>query len=328
MRRYPGRRLFMALPPEAAHRLANAVLALPLPWRRIGGDVPDDPRLAVALAGIQLRNPIGLAAGFDKACRHLDHLGELGFGYIVGGTITREPRTGNPRPRIVRRPAELALVNAMGMPNPGAARAVASLARSPRTSPRLVSLADEEVADVVAAAEALEPHVDGFELNASSPNAGWRHGADRVARVVEELRRRTTKPILVKLPPAEAAEDGTVAMAIAAREAGAEGLTCSNTRPVEDRGLSTGRGGLSGRPLFEGTLRIVREVREATGLPVNASGGVFTAADALACLEAGATTVQVYTGMVYEGPGIVGALARGLAADLAARDTSISALVR
>ena len=116
-----GRPLFFALPPEAAHRVAGGLLALPLPWERIGGSAPEDPRLRVTIAGIPIANPIGLAAGFDKPCAHLGTLGRLGFGYVVGGTVTNRPRRGHPKPRIVRHPHEGALVNAMGMPNPGAA---------------------------------------------------------------------------------------------------------------------------------------------------------------------------------------------------------------
>src|SRR5712692_7310197 len=134
-----GRPLFFALPPEAAHRVAGAVLRLPLPWKAIGG-VEDDPVLHVTLAGIPLRNPVGLAAGFDKSCRFLRALGDLGFGYVVGGSLTRAPRVGNPKPRIVRRPAERAIVNAMGLPNRGAGYAVGRLRRLHKTSPVIVSL--------------------------------------------------------------------------------------------------------------------------------------------------------------------------------------------
>jgi dihydroorotate dehydrogenase len=316
MGRYPGRRVFLTLPPETAHHLAIGLLSLPLPWRRLGGVAPQDPRLRVSLAGVPLANPIGLAAGFDKACAHLDHLGELGFGYVVGGTVTFRPRAGKPKPRIVRDLPTRALVNAMGLPNPGAEAAARRLARTPRTAPRFASLADEALEDAVSALVLLEPHVDGFELNASSPNAGWRHETSHVTALVGALRGRTDKPLLLKLPRFETGEerDAVLAMALAAVEAGASGLTCSNTRPVEEPRLGAGRGGLSGRPLTEGTPGIVRSVRAAVGdeLPVSASGGIFTAEDASACIQAGATTVQVYTGLVYEGPVIVGDLVRGL----------------
>src|SRR3990170_3917448 len=200
--------LFFALPPELAHRLANRLLGLPLPWERIGG-AEADPALEVTLAGIRLRNPIGLAAGFDKTCAHLAALDRLGFGYVVGGTITRAPRAGNPKPRIVRYRSRGSMVNAMGLPNPGA-----------------------------------------------------------------EAR------------------------------------------------LAVGTGGLSGSALFVDTVRIVAEVCAATGgaVPISACGGVSTAEDALACLGAGATTVQVYSGLVYRGPRILRELTSGLAAAVRRRE--------
>jgi len=330
MTRYPGRRLFTALPPEAAHRLAVRLLALPMPWRRIGGDAPEDPRLGIDLAGIALANPIGLAAGFDKSCAHLDHLGALGFGYVVGGTITHEARRGHPKPRIARRRAELALVNAMGMPNDGAAPAARNLARGRSTAPRLVSIADEDPLHALGALDEVEPHADGFELNASSPNATWEHDAPRILQLLERMRGRTSKPVFLKLPPFEEGveRDAVLALAVEADRRGVSGLTCANTRPVAAADLAVGRGGLSGRPLFARTPAIVREVRAATraDLPINASGGIFSAEDALACIEAGATSVQIYTGMIYEGPGIVGDLARGLLAWLTQHDTDMRKL--
>src|SRR5690349_15621417 len=128
-----GRRAFFALDPERSHRVALAMLALPLPWRRIG-HVVADPALATTVAGVPLANPIGLASGFDKACERFAPLGALGFGYVVGGTVTLRPRTGNPKPRIARDPARRAIVNAMGLPNPGAHAVAASLAKRPRTT--------------------------------------------------------------------------------------------------------------------------------------------------------------------------------------------------
>src|SRR5581483_7447674 len=313
------RPLLFALPPEAAHRLAHGLLGLPLPWERIGR-VPDDPRLRVTLCGIELRNPIGLAAGFDKSCRRLDALGRLGFGYVVGGTITRDPRAGNPKPRIARSFGQASMVNAMGLPNPGADAVARTLAARPRTAPRFASIADQDVADAVATHALLEPHADAIELNASCPNVSWGRDRDNEAhldRLLRELGARRTKPLLVKLPPFRTRVEREVVTALAriARDAGADGLTCSNTRPVRDPRLATGAGGLSGRALFADTPRIVEEIRRATerALPVNACGGIATAADALACIEAGATTVQVFTAMVYRGPRVVAEIASGVA---------------
>ena len=313
-----GRPAFLALPPEAAHRLANALLGLPLPWGRMGG-VPEDPSLATGVAGIELRNPVGLAAGFDKACAHLDALGRLGFGYVVGGTITRAPRRGNPKPRIVRYPERRSMANAMGLPNPGADAAAANLARRPRTAPRFVSVADEALSDGVATAELLAPHADAIELNASCPNVSWGRDRDNEAHLAELLEAflaRTAVPVFVKLPPFadDIEREVVLALAAIAAERGAAGITCANTRPHEEPRLAVGRGGLSGRDLTSGTPTMVAALRDATGLPINACGGVSTAEDVRDCLEAGATTVQVYTALVYEGPGLIGDLCAGLAA--------------
>ena len=316
-----GRPVFLSLPPEAAHRAAGAALSLPLPWRRLGGAVID-PVLETSLAGLPLRNPIGLAAGFDKAGRHLDALAELGFGYVVGGTVTRAARAGNPSPRIARSPARRSMVNAMGLPNPGA-EAVATHLRARPTSgsaARMVSIADEAIDDAISSMDLLGPLVDGVELNASCPNVSWgrdRDNESQLRALVGALRRRTDKPLFVKLPPFVSATEREVVLTLArlSQEAGADGLTCSNTRLVADDRLSVGRGGLSGRAMWPHTARIVSEVHDATGgaMAINASGGVFAAADVLTCLDAGATTVQIYSAFVYGGPGVVGELTAGLA---------------
>ena len=328
-----GRPLFFSLPPEAAHRLAVRMLGWPLPWEKIGG-ASRDGRLRVTLAGVELANPIGLAAGFDKTGRRLGALGRIGFGYVVGGTFTRSPRRGSAKPRIARNPARRSMVNSMGLPNPGAEEAARTLAREPRTAPRFASIGDEAVDDALAAHALLEPHVDAVELNASCPNVSWGRDRDNeahLAALLHELGARRAKPLFVKLPPFSSEVERQVVLALAriAQEGGADGLTCSNTRPIEDPRLATGAGGLSGRDLFERTPLIVRDVREATGgeLPINACGGVFTTADALACIEAGATTVQVYSGLVYEGPRIVGAITSGLAAKLLERGVVVAELV-
>lgn len=316
-----GRPLFNALPPESAHRVALAALALPLPWRRIGGAV-EDPSIEVTLAGIRLRNPIGLAAGFDKSCRHLASLGALGFGFVVGGSLTRAPREGNAKPRIARYPERRSMTNAMGLPNPGAGSAAANLAKGRRTAPRFASVADEAVEDAVAAMELVEPLVDGIELNASCPNVSWGRDRDNEAHLrelVTAFRRRTGKPIFVKVPPFREGTEQDVVLALAAiaQESGADGIVGANTRPVGDTRLAVGSGGVSGLALWERTPSIVAALRKATQaeLPIVACGGIFSAEDVLACLLAGATAVQVYTALVQEGPGLPGVLTRGLLAE-------------
>ena len=203
------------------------------------------------------------------------------------------------------------------------------LAGHRRTAPVLVSLADEEAPDVAANLALLEPLADGIELNVSSPNAPWRKSRDNVEhlrRLLEALGSRRRKPLFVKLPPFRTDEERERALAMAklAADARLQGLTCSNTIPVEEPLVRKGSGGLSGKPLLHDTVRIVREVREATGgsLVVNACGGIFTAEDAMACLDAGAATVQVYTGMIYRGPQIVREICEGLAATARSRQPS------
>src|SRR6266511_2642951 len=281
-----ARPLFSSLPPEAAHRLAQLILSLPLPWELIGG-TPKDPALRTSLAGIELSNPVGLAAGFDKSCRHLDVLGRLGFGYVIGGTVTRDPRSGNPKPRIARYPRRGSLTNAMGLPNPGVEAVARTLSRSPWSGPRLASIADQDPGEVMATHAQLEPHVDGVELNVSCPNVSWGRDRDNeghLTLLMRQLGARRARPLFVKLPPfrSDVEREAVLALARIAQDGGADGLTCSNTRPVSDRRLSVG------------------------------AGGVFSAADALACLDAGATTVQVYTGLIEGGPRVVRHIVRGL----------------
>jgi dihydroorotate dehydrogenase len=328
-----ARPVLFALPPEASHRLAHRLLSLPLPWERLGGVVAD-PALEVRVAGLSFANPIGLAAGFDKTGRHLAQLGRLGFGYVVAGTFTRRPRRGNRKPRLVRDVDRGSLVNAMGLPNPGAEAAAAILARVRRTGPRLASIADEDLPDVLATHALLEPHVDAIELNASCPNVSWGRDRDNEAHLADllrELESRRSTPLFVKLPPFRTEVEREVVLALAriAHEGGADGLTCSNSLPTAEPRLAIGRGGLTGRTLLSGTVDNVAAVREATdaALPINACGGVFDSAGALACIRAGASTVQVYTGLVFEGPGLVGELTAGLSAIVGGRPDGVAGLV-
>jgi dihydroorotate dehydrogenase len=241
----------------------------------------------------------------------------------VAGTVTRRPRPGNPKPRIVRRPGARAMVNSMGLPNRGAEYAAKRLRATGRTAPVLISLADEEIEDVLWNHALVEPLVDGIELNVSCPNVAWgrdRDNEEHLRRVLGDLAARRSKPVFVKLPPFHTAPEREAVLALArlAQEHGADGLTCFNSLPVPEPRLASRTGGLSGHPLLEHTVSGVSEVKDATegGLPVSACGGVFTASDAAACLEAGATTVQVYTGLIFEGPRILRNLTEGLRARL------------
>jgi dihydroorotate dehydrogenase len=321
------------LPAEAAHRLALAALHLPLPWHLFGGSV-SDPRLEVSIGELLLPNPVGLAAGFDKDCRVLGSLGKLGFGYLVGGTVTAARRTGNAKPRIGRIPEQRSLLNSMGFPNHGAVAAAGELARLRKTAPTLVSISDARVGDLIRAHELLEPHVDGFELNVSCPNVAWGrdHDTEHLLRAsLAALRTRTDKCLFVKTPPYRESREREAVLALVriAQEFGVHGISPSNTLPVAAPGLAVGRAGLSGKAVFQDTVRIVRDLYQATEgtLAVNACGGIFTAEDALTCVRAGATTVQVYTGFIYEGPRIVRNITAGLIGALGEGRERVSALV-
>ena len=283
---------------------------------------------------------MGLAAGYDKNCEYLPALSTLGFGYVVGGTVTLDARTGNPKPRMRRIVAQESLVNALGFPGRGLKRAEAKLrgtAESGLETPALVSISGTEITDVVTCRVRLEPYVAGTEVNISSPNTrGLRVFQERPAldRLLAALNEGRQKPLFVKLPPyaasptpglpesalfdraAEAdARANFRTLVDACIEAGVEGVTVSNTRPVQDASLAMGTGGLSGRPLFLDTLRMVRETREQAGsrLAINACGGASTGDDVWELLNAGADTVQLLTAMIYRGPGAARTIGRELA---------------
>ncbi|MBM3945618.1 MAG: hypothetical protein FJ317_09065, partial [SAR202 cluster bacterium] len=194
-------------------------------------------------------------------------------------------------------------------------------------TPLVMSVSGTVIEDVAACRKRLEPLCDGTEVNISSPNtAGLRVFQEPVElrRLLDVLNAGRTKPLFVKMPRSQAGDEGAterlLALVKTCVEAGVDGLTVANTRPVEDARLKVGRGGLSGRPLLEETLRLVKAVRDEAGAKpaINACGGITTGDDAFAALQAGATTVQVYTAMVYNGPLVVRDINRRLAALLGA----------
>jgi dihydroorotate dehydrogenase len=318
-----AKQALFALPPERAQKAAEWALRQGILWRpgRAG-----DARLATDLCGMKLANPVGLAAGFDKDCRMVRSLSRLGFGYLVVGTVVSQPQPGNPKPRLLRLKSEGALVNALGFPSKGLEHAAAMLegVQDVRTkTPVLASLSGVQVEVVVRCHERLEPLVDAVEVNISSPNtAGLRvfQQAEELARLLRALNDGRMRPLFVKLPrqgEGESTAEGDARLVALTRvcvREGVEGVTVGNSRPVKDARLAVGAGGLSGRPLLEETLRMVAAVRAEAGgkLVVNACGGITTGEDAWRALRAGATTVQLYTAMVYEGPGVVRSITRGL----------------
>ncbi len=273
-----ARPLAFALPPETSHRLAVNAFRVRALWRAFGRiAAPRGDATETRVAGLALPNPVGLAAGFDKDCVALGSLLDIGFGYVVGGTVTLQPRTGNARPRMFRNAPEQALVNALGFPGRGLDQAEARLKpMMERDRQRvLVSISGTKDDEILACHGRLEPLVAAIEVNISSPNtAGLAvyHEAERLRPLVSALAAQKAKPLLLKLPRLPETES-VVELATAALEAGADGVVAANTRPVSDRRLAVGRGGLSGEPLFASTLELVRAIRAA--VPEEPCGGVM-----------------------------------------------------
>ncbi len=321
------RPLLFRLPPEKAQKFADCTLKLWPLWQAAAQVTGfESPRLETRVAGVALKNPVGLAAGYDKNCELLPALSALGFGYVSCGTVTLEPRPGNPEPRLLREPSRRALINSLGFPGLGLDAAVERIARDRRrvgATPVVVSVSGASVSDVVTCHRALEPLVEAVEINISSPNtANLRifHDPSALSELLDSLNESRGKPIFVKMPPFPAREDAPgnhdlmLALAEVCVSRRVDALTVANTQPVQDARLGNGSGGLSGKPIFGQTLRMVREVRERVGedMSINASGGIFTAWDAWQALMAGADSVQVLTGFVYRGPGIARDISAGL----------------
>ncbi len=323
-------RLLRRLDPETAHRLALTGLRAGL----VRSAAAADPMLTTSALGLRFASPIGLAAGFDKDAVALAPLSRLGFGFLEAGTVTPRPQPGNPRPRLFRLAADRGAINRMGFNNRGLAALLPRLARlSPRTVPIGVNLginkegADPE-RDYPALLAAVAPLADYVVVNVSSPNTpGLRdlQGEARLAAILAAMTAAVPKrpPLLVKIAPdlSDAALTGVVETCIAAA---VDGLIVANTtlaRPLDLRDPAAREaGGLSGAPLFRRATAVLARARLLAGerLVLVGVGGVFSGADALAKLRAGASLVQLYTGFAYEGPRLIPRLNRDLAAALQA----------
>ena len=310
------------LDPELAHNLALKALR----WGLVGQDTqPDDPILATSVFGRTLRNPIGLAAGFDKNAYAITALARLGFGFVEAGTVTLRPQPGNPKPRLFRLTEDQAVINRMGFNNAGLTAYLGNLQRADRASLVLganVGInkegADPE-RDYPALVQAVAPYADYITINISSPNTpGLRdlQSEDRLKAILSGI--SSPKPVYVKIAP-DLADDGLEAVISAALTHHVAGLIISNTtiaRPATLQSpLKRETGGLSGAPLFApSTAMLARAHRLAAGkLTLIGAGGVFTAEDALAKLLAGASLVQIYSGFAYHGPALLPRLKAQLA---------------
>ena len=329
------RPLLFRLPPEAAHAAASRTLRAALgtrPARKALRSVlaVDHPALSSEHWGVRFPSPVGLAAGWDKAGTDFNALGALGFGFIEIGTVTALPQPGNPRPRLFRLPADRALLNRMGFNNPGSDAVAAHLARTTVEPVLGINLGKSKAAplerateDYLRSAELLEEFADYLVVNVSSPNTpGLRElqEAGPLRRLLRALREATSRPVLVKIAPDLSDPQVDAVTDLAATE-GARGIVATNTT-VSRGGLATpetrvqalGSGGISGAPVRRRALQVVRRIfRESGGrLPVIGVGGIFNADDAWQFVQAGAALVQVWTGLIYEGPLMVRRINRGL----------------
>ncbi|GAA1335932.1 quinone-dependent dihydroorotate dehydrogenase [Saccharothrix algeriensis] len=320
---------------ERVHETTLGALAAVSPLARF---VRRGPVGARTVFGVRFPNPVGLAAGLDKNGRALPAWGALGFGFVEVGTVTRHAQPGNPRPRLFRLRDSEAIINRMGFNNDGALALANRLDRlGPLPVPLGISLGkskvtpvDEAVEDYRASLRALYRHGDYFAVNISSPNTpGLRSLQDRAAltgllSALDGTARELAgtgarKPLLVKIAPDLTDEAIGELLEVCAAH-GVAGLIATNTTlsrdglAPADRALAGEAGGLSGRPLAARALEVVRFVsRETDGkLPIIGVGGIAGVDDARRMLDAGASLLQLYTGFIYEGPGLVRRITRAL----------------
>ncbi len=331
---FPLRPLLFAIDAEKAHRMTIVALGA---WARTGlafSRAPDAyPRLATRVVGIDFANPVGLAAGVDKDGRAIDGLFGLGFGSVEIGTLTPLAQPGNPTPRLFRLPEDEAIVNRMGFNNGGLSAAMPRAIAARRRGVLGINVgankdAADRVADYVHGVRSAAPHANYLTINVSSPNTpGLRdlqHGAALADLLAACIEVRGATPLFLKVAP-----DLDVAaideVARAAIDAGVDAIIIGNTtigRPATLISCNASQaGGLSGAPLAALARQKLAEFRSATGgaMPLIAVGGIGDAAEAYARIRAGASLVQLYSALAYEGPGLPARMIRELDA-LLARD--------
>ncbi len=289
-----------------------------------------DPRLEREVFGLKFPNPVGLAAGFDKDAVLYNELSDFGFGFIEIGTLTPKAQPGNPKKRLFRLRADQAVINRMGFNNRGVFEAVDRLKKKHRVlvggniGKNKVTPNEQAVKDYMICFEALFPHVDYFVVNVSSPNTpGLRELQDRkpLTELLRTMKRENTreaqirgqaeKPILLKIAP-DLSDAQLLDIIEIVADTGIDGVIATNTTISRD-GLKSDillteeTGGLSGRPLRRRATEVIRFLHDKSGgaFPIIGVGGIQSPEDALEKLEAGASLVQLYTGFIYEGPGLV-----------------------
>lgn len=276
--------------------------------------------------GLKFPNPVGLAAGFDKDARWIDALETLGFGFIEIGTVTPKAQPGNEKPRLFRLQKDEALINRMGFNNRGVDAAVSNIKASQHKTPlggnigkNKVTSNEDAVSDYVIAFNKLYDHVDYFTVNVSSPNTpGLRElqGKDELKRIFDALfslreKQSVRKPVLLKIAP-DLNESQVEEIVSLTKEMAIDGLIATNTTLSRDglkakQELRDQKGGLSGKPVRSRSTEVIRTIHQLSGgsIPMIGVGGIHHPDDALEKLNAGASLIQLYTGFIYEGPGLV-----------------------
>ena len=327
-----ARPILRALDPERAHDLTlTALTALPLKPPK-----PDDARLAVDAFGLHFPNPIGLAAGFDKNGVFAHKAGAIGLGFVEVGTLTPLAQSGNPKPRLFRLPADGAVINRFGFNNLGQDHARAALRKGTAVLGINIGAnkaSPDRIADYVIGIRALAANADYFTINVSSPNTPNLRDLQQpdalrelLARVLDARNKAAPasgrKPVLLKIAP-----DLTLgeldAIVTVACERGVDGMVVSNTTISRPAGLELRRhgrqtGGLSGRPLFALSTRMLAETykRVEQRFPLIGVGGIDSAETAIAKIEAGATVLQLYSALVYRGPALIAQIKEAILARL------------
>ncbi|HET7156422.1 MAG TPA: quinone-dependent dihydroorotate dehydrogenase [Hyphomicrobiaceae bacterium] len=331
-----ARPLLYALDPEQAHELTLKSLEAGIHPRPAAAD---DALLGTKVWGLDFANPLGIAAGFDKDARVPGAVLAMGFGHAEIGTVTPRAQEGNPRPRVFRLIRDRALINRLGFNNSGHAAALARLTRARPKGVLGINVganqdADDRTADYVAGVRAFYDVASYFTVNISSPNtpglrdlqapAALDELVGRVLQAREEMMAagRPKRPVVVKLAP-DIAEDDIAPIVRVLEARGVDGIAVSNSTLARERlgdtVLAKEAGGISGRPLFHRSTVVLARVHVLSGgrIPLIGIGGIDSGPTAIAKLEAGATLLQLYTGLVYEGPGLLARIKQEMIAHMA-----------
>lgn len=320
--------------PEAVHHFTFSAIKF---FSRLGLGgifrsifVVEDPRLEREVFGVQFKNPVGLAAGFDKDAKLYNEFSDFGFGFVEIGTVTPKPQPGNPKKRLFRLKDDKAIINRMGFNNKGVFEAVEQLKKNHRVivggniGKNKVTPNEDALKDYLICFEALFEHVDYFVVNVSSPNTpGLRELQDRepLTKLLKKLKShnkkmaknasKKEKPILLKIAP-DLTDDQLLDIIEIVADTKIEGVIATNTTIARNDlkshlTLSEEAGGLSGKPLTDRSTEVIRFLADNSrkAFPIIGVGGIHSEADALEKLEAGADLVQLYTGFIYEGPALV-----------------------